>query len=673
MGPMVRLARRGRDAAGTALILLAAATPSLTAQNTSAVQDTARPQVALPPVVDPASATADTAARPGVLAPGGPTDPNELAAWLDGFMEASLEKDDVAGATVAVVKDGQLFYSKGYGYADVANRREVDAARTLFRIGSVSKLFVWTSVMQLVERNLLELDADVNAYLEDLEIPDAYDRPITLEDILTHSGGFEDHVIGLFGDGPEDLRPLGQILAEELPDRVRPPGEVSSYSNHATGLAMHIVETVSGTPWEQYIQENILEPLGMEHFTFSQPVPDALADDLSLGYVWSGGNFVEQGFEYVPLGPVGAASASAEAMARFMIAHLQLGELEGRRILEESTALEMQTVLFRHAPGVNAMLHGFADLSRNGEWIIGHGGDTFWFHSELGIFPDRNLGIFVSTNSGGGNAVAVVDAFVDRYFPEDPDAAVPTPPEDFAERSAPYTGRYRANRFSRTDATKLAALAGGISVRADEDGTLRMSTSGDDRWIEVAPLTFQNEHEGSVVAFREAEDGRMSHLFMGGVPYLALERVPVLESPTLHLWLAVVAVVLFLSTLVLWPLVGFYRFRFGAEPPDPRLPGNARFFSWMASLLLLASLVGIAVAVSDANQIALGHTGLLALVLWIPVVGGIFGIGAFLYALYAWYDRLGTGVGRVAFTLVSVAFLTFLWQFWTFNLFPWTL
>lgn len=638
----------------------------------AAAQDTVRPPPPVPPMVDAVAAQVPAAATDSVaVVPGGPADSVELEAWLDGFLEAGMAEDHVAGATVSVVKDGQLFFSKGYGYADEEARIEVDPAVTLFRIGSVSKLFVWTSVMQLVERGMLDLDEDVNTYLNDIEIPDDYDEPVTLSDILTHSAGFEDHVIGLFGDSATDLRPLGEVLAEQLPDRVRPPGEVSSYSNHATGLAMYIVEVVSGTPWEQYIQENILDPLEMEHFTFSQPVPSRLANDASKGYRWTGSGFSEQDFEFVPLAPVGAASASAEDMARFMIAHLQLGEFEGRRILEESTALEMQSVLLRHAPGMNAMLHGFAELSRNGEWIVGHGGDTFWFHTQFAFMPDRNLGIFVSTNSETGNPTAVLNGFIDRYFPAEQE--VLTPPDDFEDRAGQFTGAYRANRFSHTDVTKLGALASSISVTSGGDGTLRLSTTGDARWIETEPLTFQQEHETAVIAFRQDDGGDTSHLFFGAAPYLAFERTPLLENPNLHAWMAGIALLMFLCTVVIWPLSGFFRIRFAAEPRQPRLSGLARFIAWGASLCFLLASAGVLMVVSDANQLALGNTGTLGGVLWLPVIGAALGIWTVLYALYAWYDGAGTKAGRVALTLLAFACLTFLWQLSTFNLLGWKL
>ena len=142
----------------------------------------------------------ETPGRPSGPSHRGPTDPAELEAYLDGVMEVALEANHTAGGVVAVVSGGRVLLAKGYGYADWENRTPVDPETTLFRIGSVSKLFVWTSVMQMVEQELLDLDTDVNEYL-DFEVPATYPEPVTLNHIMAHAAGFEDYVLGLLPDG----------------------------------------------------------------------------------------------------------------------------------------------------------------------------------------------------------------------------------------------------------------------------------------------------------------------------------------------------------------------------------------------------------------------------------------------------------------------------------------
>ena len=221
----------------------------------------------------------------------GPSDPKELEAFIDGIMAVELEANHIVGATISVVKDGQLFFAKGYGYANFKSKTPVLPDRTMFRPGSVSKLFTWTAVMQLYEQGKLNLDADVNTYLKEFKIPATFPQPITMNHLLSHTPGFEERSTGLMAREPKDLRPMGEFLASHMPARVRPPGELTSYSNYGTALAGYIVEVVSGVPFEQYIEENIFKPLGIEHSTFRQPLPEALVPNMSSGYSYKNGAF----------------------------------------------------------------------------------------------------------------------------------------------------------------------------------------------------------------------------------------------------------------------------------------------------------------------------------------------------------------------------------------------
>ena len=221
---------------------------------------------------------------------------------FDGASDARIEA--ITGAVVAVVA-GENGFQQGLRFADVEARRPVDPEKTLFRIASISKLFTWTAVMQLVEAGKIDLNTDINTYLKDLKIPATFEQPITMKHLLTHTPGFEDLVIGLFAHKPEEVGPLVDMLKGQLPVRVRPPGLVTSYSNHGTAIAGHAVASVSGMPWEDYVEQRILNPLGMTHTLVRQPGEDKLPADLSKGYKWEGGRFVAKGFEYIPDAPAG--------------------------------------------------------------------------------------------------------------------------------------------------------------------------------------------------------------------------------------------------------------------------------------------------------------------------------------------------------------------------------
>jgi CubicO group peptidase (beta-lactamase class C family) len=595
-------------------------------------------------------------------------DPTEVEAFLDGYMAAHLEAHDQAGATVSVVKDGRLLFAKGYGLADVKGRVPVSADRTLFRIGSISKLFVWTAVMQLVDQGRLDLNTDINTYLAEFEIPPTYPEPVTLSHLMSHTPGFEDCVLGLFARDADALRPLGEILAVQVPARVRPPGDLASYSNHGTAMAAYIVEQVSGLGWNDYVERKILTPLGMERTTFRQPVPKPLDADASRGYSYSGGEFHEEAFEFIPLAPAGAAGTTATDMARFMIAHLQMGQLEDQSILSPDAARQMQEPLFRHAAALNPMSHGFIDMSMNRQWVIGHGGNTFWFHSMLALLPEHDVGFFVSYNTAGGGEAAVraYEAFMDRYYPAG-DVEELAPPEDAGEVLNRFAGTYRSNRRAHERFTKILALFGAIRVEVTEDGRLKTMRQEATHWLQTGPLTFREEDGLRILTFREDDAGRVTHMFMGDLPIVAFEKIGFLETPAFHLGVLGTATGLFLAALVFWPVGAFIRRRHGVRSVDNNLlPAPARLLGWIASGLFVLFVIGFVAALSDPNEVAFGVPAGLKALLWLPILAGAAGLGALAFVPLVWASRRGSIGARLFYTFLTLGFLAALWQlnFW---------
>ena len=298
-----------------------------------------RAQAPGPSTTTPAPSTSATAT--GVL----PQTPHALThedveAWLDGYVPYALERGGVAGAVVVVVKDGKVLLQKGYGYADIATRKPVDPDTTLFRPGSVSKLFAWTAVMQLVEQGKLDLDRDVNTYL-DFAIPPYQGQPVTMRNLMTHTAGFEETAKYLIGAEPWAAPALDRYLKENLPERIFPAGKIPSYSNYGATLAGYIVQRVSGQPFADYIDQHIFAPLGMQHATVRQPLPANLKPLMSSGYEDASGK--PKPFEIVGPAPAGSSSVSGADMARFMIAHLQDGQFNGVQILKPETARMMHS------------------------------------------------------------------------------------------------------------------------------------------------------------------------------------------------------------------------------------------------------------------------------------------------------------------------------------------
>jgi CubicO group peptidase (beta-lactamase class C family) len=574
---------------------------------------------------------------------------------MDGLMAAQTGAHHLAGAAVCVVSGGQVLLAKGYGYADIAQGRRVNPERTLFRIGSVSKLFVWTAVMQLVEQGKLDLNQDVNSYLKGIRIPATYREPITMAHLMSHTAGFEESVIGLFAGSPAQLRPLVEILSRDFPMRVRPPGLLASYSNHGTALAGLIVEDICRTEWERYVEQKILEPLGMKYTTSRQPVPPGLSGDLATGYEFSGGEFKPRGFEFVPLAPAGSVSASAADMGRFMMAHLQNGRLGQARILSEVYAQQMRGRLFTHDPRLNGMLHGFMEMNRNGQRIIGHGGDTFLFHTTLLLLPECNTGLFASYNSNTGAEARseLITAFLDHYYPAKTAAAPAANPGSQAH-DARYAGLYAPLRTSHTSLAKIALLLSALSVEVTDDGRLRTSGGGANPkvWVEAGPMLFREVGGPSLMAFRQDDSGRITHLFFGNVPAIAFSRLPWFQSPAFHGLVGGACIGLIASGLVLWPVLAF-RNRGKRLVDSP--PRTARFAAWAAGAILLAFLGGVAMILRNPGQIAFGVPASLRHLLYLPLIAIALGVGLIAFTTLAWHKRYWHFAGRLHYTLVVSA------------------
>lgn len=408
-----------------------------------------------------------------------------LPHFIDGVLAQQVANREVAGAVVAVVSGGELFFSRGYGFADVDRAIPADPARTLFRPGSTSKLFTWTALMQLVEQGRVDLDAEIDRYL-DFPIPATQSNPILVRHLLDHSPGFEDRG-GIRVEDPSQLEPLGQWLAANIPTRVREPGVEISYSNYATALAGYIVERVSGEPFPDYVERHIFAPLGMEDTTFREPLPAEFAANMASGYDLVDGRFVARPFElYGNIMPAGSASSTAEDMARFMIAHLQQGRLGDRRILKPETVRLMHSNLSANAPSLPGFAHGFYVVRESGPRLIGHGGNTAYFHSMLLLAPEADIGIFVSYTGGDAASQArteLIEAVTGRLFPEAP------APGWAGTRSEPPVGSYRTNR--RTYSIP-ADPKHDIKVSAAEGGGLVIEAAGQKtHWRQIGPATYQ--------------------------------------------------------------------------------------------------------------------------------------------------------------------------------------
>jgi len=607
----------------------------------------------------------------------------ELETFLDELLGKEMQEHHIAGAAVSVVKDGKLFFAKGYGYADLENGIPVDPEQTGFRIGSVTKLFTGTAVMQLVEQGKLDLDADINTYL-DFRIPDTYPGPITLKHLLTHTSGFEQIHTDILVSDADDLVPVREFLISHMAARVRPPGVCAAYANYNTDLAGYIVARVSGQPYDQYIQEHILDPLGMAHTTARSPMPAELRPLASVGYTYVDGAFqaVPDYMAQVASVPSAAIQASATDMARFMIAHLQGGRysdsiIAEARILEESTATQMHTTLYTPDPRILGVAYGFFDFSDNGQRTIGHGGEAPPMNSKLLLLPDQDLGIFVVYNSEGGGELTLQHlgfqrAFFDHYYPA-PAVEPIQPPADFAQRAGRFVGSYRITEGSYSTLEKALGLFGAGEISNPGDGTLLFAISSLQwHFVEVEPLYFRQVDGPFGIVFREDDRGRITHMSTDLTPMWGFEKLNWYETSSFNILLALSCALLFLSMILVATIRAIRNRRLSGD--RVHAPRGVRMAFWIIlgiSLLNLLFIVGTVLWGMPSLVPLFGVTLIYKIVLGLGVLSAVLTVGALVYVVLAWKDGYWGIAFRVYHTLVTVAAVAFVWFLNYWNLLGW--
>ena len=604
---------------------------------------------------------------------------SDLEAFLDGMIPLQLPREDVSGAVISVVKDGKPFFAKGYGFSNVEKRIPVSPDGTLFRPGSISKLFNWTSIMQQVEQGKLDLDRDVNDYL-DFKIPPAYSKPITLRNIMTHTPGFEETIQELFVANASDLKPLDEYLREHLPARIFPPGTTPAYSNYATVLAGYILQRVSGEPFDSYIEHHIFQPLQMSHSTTRQPLPDNLKPLMSNGYDVA--SEPAKPFEFVEAVPAGSSSVTGADMQHFMIAHLQNGQYEGTQILRRETAQMMHSRQFSNLPDLNGMCLGFYEETRNGHRIIGHAGDTQYFHSDLHLILDSGVGFFISYNSAGKGETrareSVWHAFLDRYFPYEPPQA---PVQTTAAADAQLvSGRYIISRRSQTTILKALTVLGESKVSSNPDSTISLEDLKDlngqpKKLEEIGPLMFRAVHDQDRVGFKRDESGRLA--LVTDFPVFVFQRSPWNENSSFNLPLIVSAMVVLLLTLLFWPVAALirrhYRQPLNLTPQQRRLRLMVRLACLFDLLFVCGFAVFFTMSEKDIGILSPRFNPLLRMIQLVGWVGVLGTLAALYNAFRSWQEQGRWFWSKVGDSLVALACVAFVWFVFTWNMLHWSL
>ncbi|MER7208050.1 serine hydrolase domain-containing protein [Streptosporangium sp. NPDC000239] len=584
----------------------------------------------------------------------------DLGAALDRLVPELLARDRIPGAAVVVVENGRMVFGRGYGLAETTSNRPVDLT-TPFLTGSLAKIFTAEAALRLVRKGRLDLRADVNRYLTSFKIEDTWPgRPVTLENLLTYTAGFDDDIVGLASDGPAKPPSLAESLRARTPPRVRPPGTLVAYDNYALALTGHLVEIASGEPYARNVAEQVFAAHRMTGSTAALPHPAAIGARLARGYRPDGEGYVEQRGQYSPWTPSGTGPAVTPAdMANYMID--QLGDDPVARMMRER-----HFTVDDRMPGMGYVLE---ERPRGGRRLLYKDGDVPGYHNAMALMPDQGFGVYVVLNGDGVSGVGAWDAqwltgrIVDLRFPDPADrTATPAPLTTDVSR---YAGSYRSARTSRTALTKVSALFATPVVTAGSDGTLTTTGLSPDpgrpvqHWVQTAPGLFAERSGPARVSF--PRDGVLVSSMLPSETY---ERVPGYESLAMPLFVTG-ALALSLAALVL-PLTAAVRRLRGARRPQgarPPLPARlAVLTAWACAALVAVFLAGFGLLTADPNVLmadiplysprlaVLPVLGTLALVLAVPMVPA---------AALAWRARWWRPPARIAYTLLTLSTVAF--------------
>ncbi len=583
------------------------------------------------------------------------SNPIVVEAFVDGIVKPLMKKNHSPSGVVSLMIEGEVVFSKGYGYQDVEKGIRVDPNTTLFRPGSISKLFTWVSVMQQVERGNLDLDVDINQYLNTFQIEDSWPgQPVTLRDILSHTAGFEDGAVGyLILDDVSRIVPLAKSLASHIPARVNPPGKHTAYSNWGTAVAGLIVANVSGLEFNDYVQKNIFDLLEMKSATFVEPLPQALAPNMAQSYGWKDGKYVLENFEIITnFGPAGSSSVSSLDMANFARAVLNNGTFvnskgDSVQLLSAETMKKMLSTLYTQDPRIGGMSYGFINYPFKGINMIGHDGATMVFKSHFGLSLEKNMMLFYSFSGPGGKSVfdALKGEFYDYFFPSQEVSSINASINGFSQRAADFVGSYQPWRSSFTKMEALMAALKEVKVAAMPDNTLLID---DKRYIEIDHNLFRPIDGETLIAFQKNEAGEITGFMNETLPVGQMSKVPFYRSLLFFILIVVFSSVIFIEVI----LHRIYQAKIIKTLSNNEK--HAMTASLVIAVSLLAFVILAIVGVVTARNLAYEIPWLIPFSLYFPVIAAIATTFLIIVLLQLWRSKTTKKMIRLRLTLVAI-------------------
>jgi len=591
----------------------------------------------------------------------------EFESWLDNFVAQNFSNAQSSQLAFVLVKGDQIFFQKGYGFEDAEKKIPVTPEKTVFYAASIGKVFTATAIMQLAEQGKINLNEDINRYLKNFQIKEKFPQPITMANLLTHTSGLDENLIGTLAPNDAKLMTMGEFFKRKTPVQISPSGQQINYSNLGMGLAGHIVEEVSDVPFEEYAEKNIFAPLKMPHSSFRQPLPTELVEHLAGSRA--------QKTPFIVLSPAGSLAMTTEDMAHFIIAQLNDGRFTDSQILRLETIADMHARHFSPNPNAPFVGYGFFETSANGRHAVFHTGDR-GHHSLLYLVPEEKIGFYLVFSAADGNAAIFrekfTEEFLNHYLPGE-NFSLPNPPNDFASRAEDFVGTYRAGKYSHATLLKIAGLPQQVSVINNNDGSLTAEVFGGAlkaRLVEFEPNLFRSDDKG-YFTFLIGENEKANRLFItGGISDpITAERIAWYENAWFHIGLMLAAILLIVSRSLI-SLIGFVRKRFRqskTEFEEPRfLQIGWRLSGVVSWLILFVPVVLFAWLLSREQGPIYEMPTAVIVILCILLAASLIGITLPIWTISAWKNKVWTLPRRIYFSLFALmAFLMpFFLNYW---------
>jgi CubicO group peptidase (beta-lactamase class C family) len=584
------------------------------------------------------------------MVPSVQNDSSEFEIAIDAFFAEKMAAYHIPGAVLVIVQDGKIILAKGYGMSEIDQHHPVSPEKTLFHLGSISKLITATAVMQLVERGDLDLHSDINQYLNSFQIDATYPEPVTLFHLLTHTSGLEQHGIGTGAHSAGDFVDMPTYLQQRTPQRLVPPGEVIIYSSVGIAIAGQVMTEISGKQFAKYVRQHLFDPLNMTHSTFVVP-PNYQEANKATGYRFQNGEYIPYTKPYYSLvAPGGDFVSTGLDMANFMMAHLEGGRLGEVQILEQETVQYMQAQQVTHHPKLRGRAIGFSEWIENGQRAIFHDGGAPGFLSRVFIVPEHRLGIFLAYNNGNAYRFKqdVTSELLDLYFPyKGTSEELPATEPNLSPAISEFAGHYRDYELSPLGIGKLSSLLNQIPVSVIDDQKIRI---GSTEYIRVAPALFQTPDGKHYAAFR-MDSGEITHLLLGTASF---EKVNWYETQPIQTGLLIAFGLTFLIAIFSPLFTSLNR-------------QTSSLFRWYASLICLlnlAFLIGLTLnllsILEDPWSLIYGITPALESFLIMPFITAVLTLGLTVLTFLAWRNQYWSLTGRIFYTWVTIVALGFI-------------